>query len=440
MGKYKVTALTWNMGNENVGPDSVDTLVESLKRDKSSSPDVILVSTQEAKRTWGNRTLSDRIAKRMAHEGEKYQVLHQNDFRVVTKPKNPLTYFGNIPRTHLGIIVKPGVHVSIDHITPPGTIRGNNLNKGGLYAVLTIGDQKIGVIGCHLDSNDQKQRAQETKRLLQGVDGKKLDNIIFMGDLNERLNSESLQTIDTKRKRAVLRKEEENKLIENHDPISGGKVSHFNKHDIKFNQLDKFTYHERKSKGEIKYKPKRGTADVGVLDNIGLKSKAKTVQGLGCRVIDVQNKEGKQVSDHKPVIRHFEVTSEKSATPEYKLAKGKDWEAFKKIYNTLYKAQNSLFKSKSSDIKDLDRLNKKLKQPGIDGTRTGKAYQLLRKYNGNLKDIGLLKEIYGYSRSKQAVKDPITPTFSDSEIFCQYAQKNSHTRTATIARELGILV
>ncbi|APS83911.1 hypothetical protein AVM71_12705 [Piscirickettsia salmonis] len=80
--------------------------------------------------------------------------------------------------------------------------------------------------------------------------------------------------------------------------------------------------------------------------------------------------------------------------------------ALHKIHSGLDKAQWSWFNKMVGHRKDADftfeaAIGRLQKDPDGTKTRTGKAFQLLKKYNGELKSIDLLKEVYQYGKDNQ---------------------------------------
>lgn len=122
MPDYKISALTWNMGNNQIHGSCIQQLSDQIDKEKA---DIILVSAQEAKESnLEGETLSERLAKRQG-----LFLLYQTSFSVFTKV-NPLpmklggdgvdgiSNILNPAKTHLGILIKPGTAASIDHFTP----------------------------------------------------------------------------------------------------------------------------------------------------------------------------------------------------------------------------------------------------------------------------------------------------------------------------------
>ncbi|WP_235602924.1 endonuclease/exonuclease/phosphatase family protein [Piscirickettsia litoralis] len=184
MPDYRISALTWNMGNEQVHGSSIQQLSDEVGKE---DPDIILISAQEAKESRQRfENLSERIAKRQG-----YQLLHQTSFRVFTKV-SPLPQFlggdglngvSNLlkpSRTHFGVLIKPGVQASISYYPAPGK-KKDGINKGGQYAVLKLGSKEIGIIGAHLDSNSPEKRQREAKQLIKAAGGKKTRYDYFYG-------------------------------------------------------------------------------------------------------------------------------------------------------------------------------------------------------------------------------------------------------------------
>ncbi len=119
--------------------------------------------------------------------------------------------------------------------SPPLAKKNDGLNKGGQYAVLKIGDQKIGIIGAHLDSNSAEKRQKEIDSLMRAVGEKTLDTIIFMGDLNERLSPDihrsNLRRHSNDR---VSQAQLEGELIKARDPLTTGRTPLTRQYSIEF--------------------------------------------------------------------------------------------------------------------------------------------------------------------------------------------------------------
>ncbi|ALB23362.1 Phosphatidylinositol 5-phosphate phosphatase [Piscirickettsia salmonis] len=371
MPDYKISALTWNMGNNQIHGSCIQQLSDQIDKEKA---DIILVSAQEAKES--NRegeTLSERLAKRQGH-----RLLYQTSFSVFTKV-NPLpmklggdgvdgiSNILNPAKTHLGILIKPGIEASIDHFTPPGQEK-DGLNKGGQYAVLKIGDQKIGIIGAHLDSNSAEKRQKEIDSLMRAVGEKTLDTIIFMGDLNERLSPDihrsNLRRHSNDR---VSQAQLEGELIKARDPLTTGRTPLTRQYSIEFQSPGCFSYHQQSEEGTTKYKTIRGNSpDAGVLDNIGLRDTKGLIKNsvVQPKMLQVTNKDGFNPSDHRPVLRTFEIKVAPSLTPEDQLTNTMEHELnhFSLIEKNKTKIQALAEQLKQLDLKNPEQYREKIKQ------------------------------------------------------------------------------
>ncbi|ODN43453.1 endonuclease/exonuclease/phosphatase family protein [Piscirickettsia litoralis] len=320
MPNYRIAALTWNMGNNQIDGSSIDEL--AAKVNEGEIPDILIVSAQEAKTTALKRErLSERLAKRLtADDGEFFQQLHEDHISVLTKPKGVKNYL-KPSETHLGILVSPKIagKVSIDVITPPGSVRGTNPNKGGVYAVLRIqgdGDKvrRVGVIACHLDSNSQEERAKEVAKLMNHMGGEELDSVIFAGDHNERLELGSVQdgSVDAGLCKLIEAEGGEEELVARFDPLYNNRVAHFESRGFFAPKLSEFTHHEVRSNGKTRHKKERGgVPDAGALDNVLLCAPEGVIDTVETpQVIAVKGPKGQDASDHKAVLVKFQFDTE----------------------------------------------------------------------------------------------------------------------------------
>ncbi|MCF6775378.1 endonuclease/exonuclease/phosphatase family protein [Thiotrichales bacterium 19X7-9] len=296
----KFTAMTWNLANENPPAETMD----QLKGQITDDPDIIIFSLQEAKETllkWENA--GERIIKRLNENkgniDEQYTIIHNDSFRVVTKPS--IYNITNMARTGLVIAVKNKYKEQISILESGYERSSESINKGGLYAKLQIGNKKIGVISVHLDSNSPEERQAEIKALMDHFDDELFDDIIFLGDLNERLETGFQDLLDNSSTRLDDIEKKEQQVIAKHDPISKHGTYLSMTYGFQFHQLDRFTYVETNADGTVRAKPKRaGQLDIGTLDNIGTEEKA--LKKDKPTVFTPTDSTGKPISDHKAVF------------------------------------------------------------------------------------------------------------------------------------------
>ncbi|WP_299005893.1 hypothetical protein [uncultured Shewanella sp.] len=343
MDTVRCAAFTWNTANVNVPKEAPIEMAEYLKK---YSPHILIISLQEAVRSWHREFVSQRIKKRMGHDvhytnGEKktvsYNPLVEKEMGVITKA-DPQGIFGY---THLAIYVRSDLYdvnvasrtmlsIQLNKTCPielikegecrdgPNWIMNKTRNKGGLYARLSIFGQPLAVIGAHLDSNKEENRAREVNQLCQSAEAQKdsheeTPSLIFMGDLNERITpfTNNLKTLLNEYKKECG----ETYFISQGDPLSRGEVDHFKYRDIQFEQLDQMTYGEFYSKtdpkkgqikGNYKFKEKRGgRPDAGALDNIGIRDNEGRISSIALKVHPLMDKKGNLISDHNGVSRIF---------------------------------------------------------------------------------------------------------------------------------------
>jgi hypothetical protein len=211
-----------------------------------------------------------------------------------------------------------------------GKERPNRINKGGLYTSLRIGNSRISVISVHLESYSEENRKREIDALMAHFPNHQFDQVIFMGDLNERLNSNIMQEVNNDKLHASTANDISEYLIEKYDPISKGDSYLTTKHGMEFECPSKFTYQEVDDKGDIKNKEGRNNRpDCGALDNVGYKNNNNESK-LKVRKIDNESisvvtptkngqENGKAISDHNAVIVHFELQDRKKLAPLEKL-------------------------------------------------------------------------------------------------------------------------
>ncbi|MCF6765483.1 endonuclease/exonuclease/phosphatase family protein [Thiotrichales bacterium 19S3-7] len=308
-----ISAMTWNMANQNPPPQVMLQLANQIK----TNPDILVFSLQEAKETWSkSENAAQRITKRLNQaqdDSNEYVILHNDRFRVMTKPFEISNYF-NIAQTNLVIAVKKSLlkHVSIE--TAGSESSGN---KGGLFASIKIGDKKIGIISVHLDSYSKEKRQQQTAILMDHFKDESFDDIIILGDLNERFETGFHRSDDVPSTLLgeLQQSQYEKKLIEEYDPISRNETYLSTEHKFKFHQPDHYTYAEVDTDGNLRDKPKRqGQLDIGALDNIGCREKALTPTSPV--VITPKDSTGHAISDHNAVFCDM-VLSDVTLTSKY---------------------------------------------------------------------------------------------------------------------------
>ncbi|QHS27441.1 nuclease [Piscirickettsia salmonis] len=313
------------MGNNQADKACMDQLADEVTKD-GYIPDIVIVSNQEAKTTIKLKRMSERLAKRLDYEGTSFQQLYEGHMSVNTKPKNIKNYV-KPSETSLGILLNPRIadRVSIDYITPPGSVRDKeSINKGGVYVVLRIKsesgkERRIGIIACHLDSNSQELRAKEVAKLMDEIGGEELDTVMFVGDHNERLDMEAVEEGSIHGKRCRLKGADEagvsleaqKALLDEFGPFSGDGVAHFTDRGFVAAKVSQFTHHEKRGVGETRIKHRRGVPDAGGLDGTILRT-AKSIQDTvqAAQVIDVKDAKGQEASDHKAVLVRFEFNPE----------------------------------------------------------------------------------------------------------------------------------
>ena len=324
--KYNISALTWNVANKNPPKETMEQLANEFAKAK---PDILLVSLQEAKTSWlENENIGQRIFKRL-----NFITIYSDYFNVLTKPKK-LTNWLHIAETNLVIGIKPKLfknnEVSVEHYHS-GKERPNRMNKGGLYTSIRVGNSRIGVISVHLESYSEENRKREIDALMNHFPSHQFDQVIFAGDLNERLESNIMS--DNMRNsydglHASTANEISEYLIEKYDPISNGNSHLTTEHKMNFERPREFTYQEVDDKGNIKNKEGRNNRpDCGAFDTIGYKDnnsqlKVRKINNESISVVTPTKngqENGKAISDHNAVIVHFELQDRKKLAPLEKL-------------------------------------------------------------------------------------------------------------------------
>ncbi|OAJ35130.1 endonuclease/exonuclease/phosphatase family protein [Piscirickettsia salmonis] len=296
--KYEVQSLTFNMGNKKMSGEHIKKICDEMKRD-CHNPAVLHISAQEAKDDDGT------LAKQMLKHFPGYELVHNAKFEVQTKLTEGKS------TTQLGLLVRrdllqSGV-ISKGRLASAGKVHGVDLwgarrNKGGLHATLEIDGKAAAFTSGHFDSYSDKHRKRETHALLSRSGPVAMT--LVAADFNHRFKPEAMTEYDAKRERCVLVKGTQAEHIASYDPLSRGEVRYLTEdYGMQFPRLKHYTHHEEKKGNKVRYKGKRGTGDVGVLDNIGLIGDKDTCEIVTARAVLLDNDaEHIRGSDHRPVI------------------------------------------------------------------------------------------------------------------------------------------
>ncbi|MGJ3495065.1 endonuclease/exonuclease/phosphatase family protein [Piscirickettsia salmonis] len=297
-GKYNIQSLTFNMGNKKIDDKHIKKICDELRGD-SPDPAVIHVSAQEAKDDDGT------LAQQMLKHFPGYELVHNAKFEVQTKVMEGKS------TTQLGLLVRKdllqsGV-VSKGRLASAGKVHGVDLwgarrNKGGLHATLEIDGKAVAFGSGHFDSYSDEHREREAHALLSRCGPAAMT--LVAADFNHRFKPEAMTKYDAKRERCVLKSDEQVDNIAAYDPLSRGDVKYLtDDYGMEFHTLKHYTHHEEKKDNKVRYKDKRGTGDVGVLDNIGLIGDKDTCEMVTARAVLLDDDaEHIQGSDHRPVI------------------------------------------------------------------------------------------------------------------------------------------
>jgi endonuclease/exonuclease/phosphatase family metal-dependent hydrolase len=180
-------AVSFNAANKKANAKSAQSFREKLFP-AGKKPELIIASVQEAGRDQNGKN----IAELALEETGDYDLVHVNGMDVHTKLDQQASRLGigMAAQTALVIAVKKGSDLKVA-VEASGIERDpKNDNKGGAWAILNINGKRIGVVSAHLDSKDPKLREYETEKLLAHFKGLNppIDSIVFLGDLNERLD------------------------------------------------------------------------------------------------------------------------------------------------------------------------------------------------------------------------------------------------------------
>ncbi|QGP55900.1 hypothetical protein PsalMR5_03374 [Piscirickettsia salmonis] len=298
LGKYNIQSLTFNMGNKKIDDKHIKKICDELHSD-SPGPAVIHVSAQEAKDDDGT------LAQQMLKHFPGYELVHDAKFDVRTKKMEGKS------TTQLGLLVRKdllqsGV-VSKGRLVSAGKVHGVDLwgaraNKGGLHATLEINGKPVAFVSAHFDSYSDMHREREAHALLSRCGETAMT--LVAADFNHRFNSKAMTDYDPGGKRCVLKSDEQVDNIAAYDPLSRGDVKYLtDDYGMEFQTLKHYTHHEEKKGNKVRFKARRGTGDVGVLDNVGLIGDEEACEMVTARAVlledDAEHIKG---SDHRPVI------------------------------------------------------------------------------------------------------------------------------------------
>ncbi len=118
-----------------------------------------------------------------------------------------------------------------------------------------------------------------------------------------------------------------------------------------------FSYHQQSEEGTTKYKTIRGNSpDAGVLDNIGLRDTKGLIKNsvVQPKMLQVTNKDGFNPSDHRPVLRTFEIKVAPSLTPEDQLTNTMEHEL---NHFSLIEKNKTKIQALAEQLKQLDLKN-----------------------------------------------------------------------------------
>lgn len=181
-----IACYTHNNANKKVAESDISDHITKFY--KGSMPDLINISTQEAKKT-------ERAARAFA-DGHGYHVV-PGSYRsqtVITKISDffkSIFLFRGFSKTAQITLVKDG-YTNPQIISNFSHRDTHNRNKGGVGTIQIINGHKFAFISNHLDSNDTARRRAGMHNLLaeanyQAKDGgTKLEHIVMSGDFNTR--------------------------------------------------------------------------------------------------------------------------------------------------------------------------------------------------------------------------------------------------------------
>ena len=290
--KYSICCLTYNMHGQTPSNEQVKDLL-NIHKDKKC--DIYAIGTQECLRSifkslfYSNKSIWEEQLKNFF--GNEYEHLQSITLAAV----------------HLIIFVKKSIKNNITQIKYNTVKTGaNNIlaNKGGVGIWFTLYNLNIMFINSHLASNHKcpEKRYESFEYIMSNMNDnvKNIDFLIFMGDLNFRLNIQSININNIKNEYLSLLNCDQlkiNKKKLDNNPLTTG----FVEGNIQF--LPTFKYYPDKNEYDIHNKRKLPAWT----DRILYKKNQTCLSTISIEQIEYNSMEHVIMSDHKPVYCYFNI-------------------------------------------------------------------------------------------------------------------------------------
>ena len=289
---YSICCLTYNM--HGLAP-SLEQINQLLGIHKEKNFDIYVIGFQECLRSifkslfYSNKSIWEKQLK--DYFGNEYENIQSVTLAAI----------------HLIILVKKTIKNNITQIKYNSVKTGvNNFlgNKGAVGIWFTLFNLNIMIINCHLDSNNKcpEKRNNNFEYIMTNMNPyiKNIDFLIFMGDLNYRLNIQSINIKNITNEYLNLLKCDQLKFEKkklNENPFTKG----FIEGDITF--LPTFKYYPNQNEFDIKNKRKLPAWT----DRI-LYLKRQTCLSISDIVqTEYNSMQNVLMSDHKPVYSYFDI-------------------------------------------------------------------------------------------------------------------------------------
>lgn len=214
----KITAVTWNLGNQTASQEAVSAVIDQILPDDGTPPVVVGVATQEELASTGKRLheqVADGLNKRLGlAEGERYRVVYVDSHKTYAGFNNMLKdrqfsafaeiIFTSNNQVSNAVIVKEPYEFENPESKIYYESGATRSNKSIIRIKGTLKKDNepimdVSIAGTHLNSYKEVSRRDHLSRFLEGegLSDKVYDSIeelyedasqfsIFMGDVNER--------------------------------------------------------------------------------------------------------------------------------------------------------------------------------------------------------------------------------------------------------------